>query len=180
MSRTADKNRRIGIAGYMGAGKSACAARLSERLGLRVIDADAEAKMLMKNDKNIKRKLLRAFGPSIVKDGVLSFTSLSKRVFSSVREMRQLNAIVHPPLLDKIHTLLFSPGQSAILDAALIPLWDIEGWFGRCLWVEAPASLRSRRLRKKTGLTLVSHQTAHGAAAGNGAEAVGSRMENYQ
>jgi dephospho-CoA kinase len=152
MSQTAEGNRNIGIAGYMGAGKSTCAARIHLTLGVRIIDADAEAKALMQNDDRIRRNLERAFGPSVVASGAVSFAALSALVFSSAEKMQRLNDIVHPPLLDKLRALIVSLKEPVVLDAALIPLWHIEPWFGRCLWVTAPASVRCERLRKKTSL----------------------------
>jgi dephospho-CoA kinase len=122
MSPTAEGNKNIGVTGYMGAGKSTCAARIGATLGARIIDADAEAKKLMQNDDRIRRDLESAFGPSVVAPSGVSFDALSALVFSSAARMRRLNDIVHPPLLDKLRALIVSLKEPVILDAALIPL----------------------------------------------------------
>jgi dephospho-CoA kinase len=143
---------RIGIAGYMGAGKSACAARCAETTGMRIIDADAEAKLLMENDSRIRDELVRVYGPTIDKNGVLNFAALGATAFASPADMEKLNRIVHPRLLQRLHDCVFSRPGPSILDAALIPLWRIEDWFDCCLWVHAPSELRRSRLVSKTGL----------------------------
>ena len=144
---------RIGIAGYMGSGKSACAKRCAEATGMRIINADAEAKLLMENDSRIRDELTRVFGPSIDKSGHLDVAALGAAAFASPPDMQRLNAIVHPRLLLRLHDCVFSRPGPSILDAALIPLWRIEDWFDCCLWVDAPPELRRSRLVSKTGMT---------------------------
>src|SRR5512136_948088 len=90
---------RLGIGGYMGAGKSACASLCAEAAGMRVIDADAEAKLLMENDSRIRKELARAFGQSIIARGAINFTALGAAAFASPAAMQKLNSIVHPPLV---------------------------------------------------------------------------------
>jgi dephospho-CoA kinase len=143
---------RIGIAGYMGAGKSACAKRCAEAAGMRIINADAEAKLLMENDSRIRDELVRVFGPSIDKSGALDFAALGAAAFASPADMQKLNNIVHPRLLRQLRDCVFSQPGPSVLDAALIPLWRIEDWFDRCLWIDAPSELRRSRLVTKTGM----------------------------
>lgn len=143
---------RIGIAGYMGSGKSACAMRCAEATGMRIINADAEAKLFMKNDSRIRNELVRVFGPSIDKSGSLDFAALGAAAFASPADMQKLNGIVHPRLLRRLRECVFSQPGPSILDAALIPLWRIEDWFDCCLWVHAPPELRRSRVASKTGM----------------------------
>ena len=143
---------RIGIAGYMGAGKSACAARCAEAAGMRIINADAEAKLLMEHDSRIRDELVRAFGPAVDNHGTLNVSALGAAAFASPADMEKLNRIVHPRLLVRLRDCVFSSPGPSVLDAALIPLWHIEDWFDHCLWVWAPSELRRSRLVLKTGL----------------------------
>lgn len=153
MPLSSDSKSRIGIAGYMGAGKSTCAALCAEAFGMRVIDADAEAKLLMENDPRIREELTHVFGPSVETNGALNFGALGTAAFASADDMRKLGSIVHPPLLRRLRDLVFSwPGPS-ILDAALIGQWRIEEWFDTCLWVWAPSIIRGGCLQEKTGLS---------------------------
>ena len=141
--------RKIGIAGFMGSGKSTCA-RLLANGASQVIDADAVAKALMTGDKELQGRLIEAFGGSIIEGGAISFRRLGRIVFGAVNELVKLNAIVHPPLVERLQGLVCQSGSSrCILDAALIPLWGIERWFDACLWVHASAACRLKRLKEK-------------------------------
>ncbi|HUI91523.1 MAG TPA: dephospho-CoA kinase [Chitinivibrionales bacterium] len=143
---------RIGIAGYMGSGKSVCAGMCAELTGMRIIDADAEAKLLMKNDSRIREELAGVFGPSVDKRGTIDFAALGVTAFASAAAMQNLNTIVHPRLVRRLRDCVFDRPGPSILDAALISLWRIEDWFDCCMWVDAPAPLRLARIAAKTGL----------------------------
>jgi dephospho-CoA kinase len=152
MSPNSKAIRRIGIAGYMGAGKSTCACFLAGT-HVRVIDADHEAKLLMNHDESIRKQVAAVFGASVVEEGSLCFERLGQAAFASARSMQALNAIVHPALVRRLHDLVFAQGAPCVCDAALIPMWGIEAWFERCLWVTATPSLRMERVKTKTGLS---------------------------
>ncbi len=139
----------LGIAGYMGSGKSVCAGYLS-RFGGSLIEADAVAKEVMNTDTEIKDRLIAHFGGDIVRDDAIQYTVLGTVAFQSMANLLQLNAIVHPPLLLSLQKVLAeTQGQLCIIDAALIPLWHIEDWFDGLLWIDAPAGLRAKRVLKK-------------------------------
>ncbi len=145
---------RIGIAGYMGAGKSTCVNILRSERTI-VINADEEAKRLMHNDPAIKDALFRQYGDSIRENGDLNFSNLGKKVFKSLSDLLIFNKIIHPPLIQYLNTLVLDKKYEnsgidvMILDAALIPLWNIEGWFNRLIWVESAHQIRLKRLVKK-------------------------------
>jgi dephospho-CoA kinase len=143
---------RIGVAGYMGAGKSSAAATLAALTGMRVVDADAEAKLLMESDTRIRDGLSRAFGPKAADSAKVNFAALGAAAFASADDMRKLNAIVHPPLVRRLRELVFSRPGPCILDAALIPLWRIEDWFSSCVWIWAPSETRLARVAARTGM----------------------------
>jgi dephospho-CoA kinase len=146
--------KRIGIAGFMGAGKSTCARFLSDTCGgAGIIDADAEAKHLMQGDESIKRELVETFGAAVVPHGDIAFPVLGAMVFHSAENMSALNRIVHPRLIDVLkERVCADAGPCVICDAALIPLWHIENWFDVLVWVHAPFEKRYGRLKEKTGL----------------------------
>ena len=71
---------RIGVAGYMGSGKSTCAKYLS-RGGGAVIDADSFAKDMMSSSPTIKKSLSESFGNGVVLEGRILFDVLGGVVF---------------------------------------------------------------------------------------------------
>jgi dephospho-CoA kinase len=153
---------RIGIAGYMGSGKSTCAGLMAGLMAgltagrntrVSVIDADREAKLMMNNDKSIRRQLAAAFGPSVADENSVDFGRLGRAAFASVQALRLLNGIAHPPLVKRLEKLVSASTLPCILDAALIPMWGIEAWFDRCLWVTASPQRRMERALRKTSIS---------------------------
>ncbi|MDO5575689.1 MAG: dephospho-CoA kinase [Fibrobacter sp.] len=149
---------KIGLAGYMGAGKSTCSEMFAGR-DAAVIDADREAKVLMRNDCGIKRKLVETFGSEVICNGEISFARLGAFVFDSIVNIRKLNSIVHPPLLEHLYRLLNSIQEPiVVLDASLIPLWNIDNWFDLRLWVDASEETRLERVYKRSQNSLPKEQ----------------------
>jgi len=144
----------IAIAGFMGAGKSTVAQIVSQKTGMKIIDADAEAKLLMQENTAIRSRLAHTFGAAVVQNGVVDFKELGRRAFGSVETIEQLNTIVHGLLIKRLEQLLIKTKEPRILDAALMPLWHIESWFGACLWVDAHHDLRRNRVAQRTGLPM--------------------------
>jgi dephospho-CoA kinase len=141
---------RIGLAGYMGAGKSTCARSFASEDAL-IIDADAEAKRLMAESHEIQETLRAAFGEAAVgTDGRIHSDALGREAFKSVDAILTLNGITHPPLVEYLSPIISSCQKPlCILDAALIPHLGIESWFDMCVWVDAPFETRLKRLIAK-------------------------------
>ena len=149
--------KRLGVAGYMGAGKSTAARLLAPAAGQGgqvIIDADKEAKLFMIADPAVRLKLVTEFGGSIIEKNGLSFSALGRIVFCSHEKLLKLNAIVHPPFVQHLCGLLQQcRSHTVVLDAALLPLWRIESLFDTCLWVHAPFETRlDRLLRSRSDL----------------------------
>lgn len=143
----------LGMAGYMGAGKTTYARALTCDQRVRLIDADSEAKWLMSNDSEIKEKIRKCFGNSVFKDDYIDYRELGRTAFDSIEKIKLLNSIVHPPLLKRMKDLLNEDcAEFKLVDAALIPLWKIESWFDVLLWVNASFETRFQRIKRKSGI----------------------------
>jgi len=143
------KSIKIALAGYMGSGKSTCASFFADT-GAMLINADLEAKVLMESEPKILQELKAEFGDSILENGKISYSRLGSIVFSSVEPLLKLNSITHPPLLKRLKLLLSNEDyRIVVLDAALIPLWNIDSWFDFRIWVEASRQIRMNRILKK-------------------------------
>ncbi|MDD5676007.1 MAG: dephospho-CoA kinase [Chitinivibrionales bacterium] len=144
--------RTIGVAGFMGSGKTFVARYCAGTRG-EIIDADLAAKQVMNGDDALKRELAGAFGPLVVSQGALNFTELGAAAFADSSRLKTLNAIVHPRVVAYLYQCVKSVAADlCILDAALIPVWDIESWFDALLWIEASPAVRLDRLKKKSAL----------------------------
>lgn len=147
-------NKRTGIAGYSGSGKSTVARLLAAAASspaALVIDADTEAKKFISGDRALIRRLVNVFGDSIHDNNGLNFSALGKIVFSSKERLLQYNAIVHPPFFPILRELIDEhPEKQVFLDAALLPLWGIESWFDCCIWVQASFATRLLRVKSRS------------------------------
>jgi dephospho-CoA kinase len=86
----------IGLTGGIGSGKSTVA-RLLERRGAVVIDADQLAREAVAKGTPGFGLVVEAFGPDVVTpDGDLDRSALAARIFSDPQQRSALEAIVHP------------------------------------------------------------------------------------
>ena len=85
----------IGLTGGIGSGKTTVA-KMFKDLGVPVYIADLEARKLMNNSKEIKRKLIKLFGNSCYQNGMLDRKYVSSIVFNDSNLLEKLNSIIHP------------------------------------------------------------------------------------
>jgi len=140
----------IGIAGYMGSGKSTIAKAVVEQFDATLLDADKIARKMMVEDKTIISAISDRFG--VVFKGQIDFGKLGKNVFEDPNALDDLNAIVHPPLIKKLNSLAQKSNSIVIIDAALLTLWGDRVVIDYGIWVDASLEFRTERLAERTGL----------------------------
>lgn len=84
----------VGLTGSIGMGKSETS-KMFRRLGVPVFDADAAVHVLLKKGGGAVRRVEQAF-PGVTRDGAVDRPVLGARVFGKRRELRRLEAILHP------------------------------------------------------------------------------------
>lgn len=90
---------KIGITGGIGSGKSIIC-RIFNVLGIPVYDADSAAKDIMVSDKALIQAIKGTFGQEAYhEDGSLDREYLAKRVFHDEAELKKLNQLVHPVVI---------------------------------------------------------------------------------
>lgn len=95
--------RRIGITGPIGCGKSTVARWLGERAGVRVIDADHEARLVLAPGTPEIEAVYERFGGALRRpNGELDRAALGRIVFADATALRDLEAIVHPAVRPRI------------------------------------------------------------------------------
>ncbi|MBI4726437.1 dephospho-CoA kinase [candidate division TA06 bacterium] len=139
-----------GLTGGTGSGKST-AARYFRELGARIIDADRMGHDLLKSGSPCYEAVLKAFSPGIAIKGRISRKELGKIVFGNKREMKKLNRIVHPHILNGIKDQISKIKKSGfkglvVVDAALIVPWGLQNKLDHLIVVEAPVKIRLERL----------------------------------
>ena len=94
---------RIGITGPIGCGKSTVARWLGERAGVRVIDADHEARLVLAPETPEVEAVYKRFGATLRRpNGELDRAALGRIVFADPTALRDLEAIVHPAVRPRI------------------------------------------------------------------------------
>ena len=90
------KKTRLAITGNIGSGKSVVS-RMLEIMGIPVYNCDNRAKELMRNDKGLKKNIVRMFGEdSYTVEGELNKEWLAARTFTDKDNISRMNALVHP------------------------------------------------------------------------------------
>ncbi|MFN3195191.1 MAG: dephospho-CoA kinase [Chlorobiota bacterium] len=93
----------IGITGGIGSGKSTIANWIKDE-GYSVISSDEIAKEQMKNNNELKKKLIDEFGEEVYNEnGELNKAKISDLIFLPIHsKVKKINQIVHPYAIDEI------------------------------------------------------------------------------
>jgi dephospho-CoA kinase len=151
---------RIGLTGGIGSGKSMVAQRLRD-LGAAVVDADAIAREVTAPGGPAYAAIVRAFGRSVLRrDGSLDRKALAARVFADEAARRQLNALTHPHIRQRMAEeaarLASTPGLGVIVFDIPLLLETTDGsdlGLEGVVVVTAADALRIARLTARDGLT---------------------------
>ena len=149
---------RVGVTGGIGSGKSTVC-RHFETLGRTVLSADAIARTLTEEHKEIKAAIRRTFGEEVfASEGSLNRQKLAARVFSDPVELHKLNAIVHPHVFDYIERQLeVLPLEKkkpyVVIEAALIFESGMDERVDAVLVVHADEETRIARVMQRDGVT---------------------------
>jgi len=115
---------RVGLTGSLGSGKSTVASMLRP-LGAVVIEADALGRDLMEPGHEVFDQIVTQFGPQVLSaDGRLNRSRLAEIAFNE-GHLQDLNAIVHPAVIDLQRRLMDeafarNPKAVAVIESALI------------------------------------------------------------
>lgn len=140
----------IGVAGGIASGKST-ASRVFERLGARVLDADAIGHDLLRSDR-MRNGIRSAFGEGVLtSEGEVDRRALGRLVFSDERARQRLNRLVRPAIRAEIRRRVAgmrAEGYDGIVvvDAPLLVDTGPTDLADRVILVTAPASTRKERV----------------------------------
>ena len=95
----------IALTGGIGCGKSVVS-ELLRVMGYIVYDCDANAKLLMHSDSELRNRLTTLFGPETYNaDGTLNKQHLSAAIFGNAEALNKMNNLVHPAVARDITKL---------------------------------------------------------------------------
>jgi len=116
---------KVGLTGGIAAGKSSVGGMFVS-LGAHLIQADAIAHQLMQPGEAVYQEVVRHFGDGILDpDGRINRARLAQAAFAEPPRIRELNRIVHPPVIRRHDEWMEEMGARdphaiAIVEAALL------------------------------------------------------------
>jgi len=143
----AAKKIKVAITGGIGSGKSVFSDALREK-GFSVILADDIAKEILQNDPLVKELIIKEFGKEAFPNNILDRKYLAEKVFPDPGKVELINAIIHPPTIQKINSLMKSEllkQNIVFVEAALIYESELEDLFDLIVLITADEETRMKR-----------------------------------
>ncbi|HUG46312.1 MAG TPA: dephospho-CoA kinase [Sphingomicrobium sp.] len=144
---------KLALTGSIGMGKSTVA-RMFERAGVPVFDADFEVRRLQGLGGGLVEKIERRF-PGTTDEGGVNREALSNRVVGNPDELADLEALVHPAVhLARSKFLLENQDKPALVfEIPLLFETGGEEAFDKILVVTAPPEVQRERVLSRPGMT---------------------------
>jgi dephospho-CoA kinase len=138
----------VGLTGGIGSGKSTIA-KVFEKFGVPIYEADVRAKFLIENEAEIKGQIIELLGvESYDVEGKYNRAYVSKEVFSDKDLLLKLNEIVHPWVKKDFGTFIFKHKNSPFLikEAAIM---EASSELNFILVVHSDQQTRIKRILKR-------------------------------
>jgi dephospho-CoA kinase len=144
---------RIALTGSIGMGKSTVA-RMFERFGVPVFDADAEVRRLQGPGGALVERIGERF-PGTVSGGVLDRDKLAALVLEDPGQLAALEAMVHPAVQSARQAFLDNHPEAPALVFEIPLLFETygEGEFDKVVVVSAPAGVQHDRVLARPAMT---------------------------
>ena len=144
---------KIGLTGGMGSGKSTVA-RIFEVLGIPVFYADAEAKKLMEEDSELRRKIISSLGPESYIGTLPNRKYIARQVFNDPEKLKILNSLIHPATIIKAEKWMeMQSAPFAIKEAAILFESAAHKHLDFVIGVQSPEKLRVQRSMERDNLS---------------------------
>jgi dephospho-CoA kinase len=145
----------IGITGGIGSGKSYISQLLWQEFGIPVYDCDKEAKRLTATNEEIRQKLIALVGPQVFDGANLNKQLLADYLFADVEHASQVNAIIHPIVLQDFKRWAEQQQDKPIvaIESAILYESGFSEMATQVLFVDAPYDVRLRRAMLRDAAT---------------------------
>ena len=127
---------RVAVTGGIGSGKSFVCQRLKDR-GIEVFNCDDVAKRLMRERRDLQRRLVRLVGKDLYTDGRLN-----------VDNAQRVDAIVHPAVAEAFVESPFQWMECAILFES-----GFDRLVDKIIYVDAPLEMRIERIMQRDNIS---------------------------
>lgn len=132
----------IGVTGIIGSGKSTAARYLAATLKYQYLDVDVIGHEVLAHDADVRASILNEFGTT-------DRGQLAQIVFSDIKALRTLNALIHPRMVEIVWQQLTT---ASVIDAAVLFQMGLDKYCTKLLFIDAPREIIIERLLAK-GLT---------------------------
>ncbi|WKN50165.1 dephospho-CoA kinase [Nocardioides sp. Arc9.136] len=146
---------RVGLTGGIASGKSTVSAILAE-LGAIVIDGDLLAREVVEPGTPGLERVVEAFGPEVLTaEGALDRPALGAVVFADEARRKELEAIVHPLVFERIVELEQAAGPEDLVvhDIPLLAESGRAPTFDAVVVVDVPVETQVERMLGQRGMT---------------------------
>lgn len=157
----------VAVTGGIASGKSAVTARF-EQLGVPVIDADLIARELVEPGEVALAEIVQRFGAGVLDaEGRLDRRQLRQRIFSDAGARRDLEAILHPRIRERMRErALAAAAPYVVLAIPLLTAGSRYPFIDRVLVVDVPEALQIERLTRRDGVDETGARAALAAQIG--------------
>ena len=140
----------IAVTGEIGSGKSTVSSILAGLMHCNVIDADKIAAEVWTRP-DVLRVFAERWGDGILDShGHIIKPGIAEHIFTDTDENRFCNSIIHPLVMNEIHT--FTAGNiDVVAEIPLLPETGRPEWIDRAVYVMAGFALRAERCRDSRG-----------------------------
>jgi len=143
----------LGVAGSYCAGKNEVISILLEK-GFLQIDVDRVGHEVLR-EPEVRNRVLERFGAGVLgADGEVDRRALGRRVFARRAELRRLEGIVHPIMVERVRSRLAREQGWVALNAAVLYRLGLDRLCDLVLCVRAPLRARLARARARDRLGL--------------------------
>lgn len=146
----------VGLTGGIASGKSTVSAMIAE-MGIRIIDADIEARLAVEKGEPAYHKIIEAFGSDIVTDaGDIDRQKLGSLIFHNKEKRLRLNEIVHPEVRKRMNeqkeSAIRNGDTVVVLDIPLLFESELTYMVDKILLVYVDLPVQLQRLRARNNL----------------------------
>ncbi len=149
------KKIKIAVTGGIGSGKTLFCKYLNQ-LKIPVINVDEVSKEILDTDKDIREKIITAFGTESFDGNKANKKFLAEKVFSNPQNVIKINSIIHPEVIKKVNVLLdaeLKNNSIAAAEAALIYEAGMEKYFDYVVLVTSDTGVRLKRKTENDNYT---------------------------
>ncbi|MCX7955425.1 MAG: dephospho-CoA kinase [Bacteroidales bacterium] len=143
---------KIAITGNFGSGKSTVASIFNICFDIPVFNADNVAKQIIKNNHEVKEKLIKLLGDeAYTSDNEINTKYISHKIFNDKELLININSIIHPIVFKKFDEELSKHSQKKyiLFESAIIFENNFEHKFDKIILVISPEQEKLKRIINK-------------------------------